>query len=223
MWPRRRLVVLSSADVYRAYESRDAGDVTDAMPLDEESPVRSGRHPYRGRIPGMDDYEKLDVEAEYLARNATVLRLAFVYGPFDAQRREDFILRRVRAKRSRIPIGSGTWLLSRLFVDDAARAIRLTAEAQDVGGEVFNVAETKGPHCTTVGTADPRARQVPTRSWFASRTGAGRGPAAHRGDRAADADRRDEAAAAARVDRHAGRGGGTGLGGVAPGQPAGGG
>lgn len=140
-----RLVVLSSADVYRAYASRDRGAVTDPVPLDESAPLREERYPYRGRMPGMDDYEKLDVEEAYLRRDATVLRLGFVYGPHDQQRREEFILRRVRAGRRQIPIGAGNWLVSRLFVEDAARAIRLSAEAGDIGGEVFNVGELKSP------------------------------------------------------------------------------
>ena len=37
----RRLVVLSSMDVYRAYGSLHAGAVSDAVPLDETSPVRT--------------------------------------------------------------------------------------------------------------------------------------------------------------------------------------
>lgn len=49
-----RLVVLSSMDTYRAYGSLHAGVVTDAVPLDENSPVRSERYPYRGSVPGMD-------------------------------------------------------------------------------------------------------------------------------------------------------------------------
>lgn len=146
IWPRQtRLVVLSSADVYRAYEVRDTGRVSEPMPLDEESPVREGRYPYRGKIAGMDAYEKLDVEAAYLEREAAVLRLGSVYGPGDPQRREEFILRRVRSDRQRIPIGAGTWPLSRLYVEDCAQAVRLAVEAEDIGGEVFNVAESKSP------------------------------------------------------------------------------
>ena len=39
----------------------------------------------------------------------TALRLSMIYGEHDGQRREEFILRRVRAWR-RIPIGAGTSL-----------------------------------------------------------------------------------------------------------------
>src|SRR6266487_3112663 len=43
-----RLLVLSSMDVYRAFGSLLAGTETDALPLDETSPVRGRRYPYRG-------------------------------------------------------------------------------------------------------------------------------------------------------------------------------
>src|SRR5688572_27127413 len=96
----RRLVVLSSMDTYRAYGSLHAGVVTDAVPLDETSPVRPERYPYRGQMPGMDDYEKLEVEERWLARRATVCRLPMVIGEHDYQRRQEPVLRRVRAGRT---------------------------------------------------------------------------------------------------------------------------
>jgi UDP-glucose 4-epimerase len=65
-------------------------------------------------------YEKLDVEEAYLARAATVCRLPAVYGERDHQRREEPILRRVRAGRARIPAGSGGWLWTRGYVRDVA-------------------------------------------------------------------------------------------------------
>ncbi|HVM09021.1 MAG TPA: NAD-dependent epimerase/dehydratase family protein [Acidimicrobiales bacterium] len=144
-----RLAVLSSMDTYRAYGALHAGTVTDALPLDETSPVRTGdqRYPYRGQIPGMDDYEKLDVEERWLGRGGTVLRLPMTYGERDYQRREEFILRRVRAGRERIPIGAGNALFTHGYVGDVARGVRLALEADrtDVGGEIFNLGETRTP------------------------------------------------------------------------------
>lgn len=147
VWPPgARLVLLSSCDVYRAYASRDAGLVTDTVPIDEAAPVREQRYPYRGSgRAGFDDYEKLDVEAPYLARGATVLRLGFIYGPHDPQRREEFILSRVRAGRERIPTGAANWALSRGFVDDCGEAVRLAVETPSVEGEIFNITEARGP------------------------------------------------------------------------------
>jgi len=73
--------------------------VTDAVPLTEESPLRAGPPPDRSYVmEGYDydptEYEKLDVEAAYLARGAVVCRLLpMVYGPYDYKHREDFVTR----------------------------------------------------------------------------------------------------------------------------------
>ncbi len=137
-----RIVVLSSMDVYRAYGSLMAGTESDPVPLTEDSPVREQRYPYRGQREGMDDYDKLDVEETYLARGATILRLPMVHGAHDRQRREEFILRRVRGKRQRIPFGAGSWLTCRSYVGDVATAIELALSNRNVAGQIFNIAET---------------------------------------------------------------------------------
>ncbi len=91
-----------------------------------------------------DDYDKLDVEPAYLARGGTVLRLAMIYGPHDPQRREELVLRRVRAGRTRIPIGPAATLLTRLHVDDTARAILAALDQPSVAaGQVFNIGEAQ--------------------------------------------------------------------------------
>ncbi len=137
-----RRVVISSVDVYRAFGALHVDGETDPVPLDEDSPVRPERYPYRGKMPGMDDYDKLDVEDVYLPRGATVLRLPMVYGEHDYQRREEFLLRRLRAGRKRIPFGAGTWLTCRGYVRDVARAVRL-ALTKPVEGQVMNVCEDR--------------------------------------------------------------------------------
>jgi UDP-glucose 4-epimerase len=153
-----RLVVLSSMDTYRAYAGLHAGVASDEVPVDETSPVRGEdqRYPYRGQIANMDDYEKLDVESRWLARGGVALRLPMTYGEHDGQRREEFILRRVRAGRTRIPIGAGNALLTHGYVGDVARGVRLVLEAgdADVAGEVFNFGETRTP------TVALRARNI---------------------------------------------------------------
>jgi nucleoside-diphosphate-sugar epimerase len=138
-----RLVVISSVDVYRAFGAVNDDRETDPVPLDEESPVRPTRYPYRGRAPGMDDYDKLDVEDVYLARGATSFRLPMVYGEHDYQLREEYILRRVRAGRPRIPFGSGQWLAARGYVRDIARGIRLSLGVPQAVGEVMNLCEDR--------------------------------------------------------------------------------
>lgn len=136
------VVVLSSMDVYEAYADLLAGKSDRAVPLDENSPVRTERYPFRGQGGLMDDYEKLDVEDVYLARGATVCRLPMVFGPRDGQRREEFVLRRVRAGRDRIPFGSGDWLWSRIHVADIATAVRAVVERGGLRGEVLNLNST---------------------------------------------------------------------------------
>jgi nucleoside-diphosphate-sugar epimerase len=141
-----RLLVVSSMDVYRAYGAVLAGTETDPLPVDETSPVRPERFPYRGRShpsPDADTYEKLDVEAAYLAREATVCRLPMVYGERDHQRREEPILRRVRAGRGRIPAGSGTWLWTRGYVRDVAAGICLALESEACVAEILNLGEAR--------------------------------------------------------------------------------
>jgi nucleoside-diphosphate-sugar epimerase len=138
-----RLAVLSSVDVYRAFGSVLDGTETDPVPLDEDSPVRGEdrRHLYRGQRDDLRDYEKLDLEPLYLGRGAVVLRLPMVYGAHDYQRREEFVLRRVRAGRTRIPIGAGTWLSCRGYVRDMAKGVWQAVESERAAGQVFNLAE----------------------------------------------------------------------------------
>ena len=138
-----RLAVISSMDVYRAFGALNDDVETDPVPLDEESPLRTNRYPYKGKREGMDDYDKLDVEEVYLPRGATSLRLPMVYGERDYQRREEFILRRVRAGRMRIPIGAGMWLACRAYVRDVARGARLTLESPAAAGDVLNLCEDR--------------------------------------------------------------------------------
>jgi nucleoside-diphosphate-sugar epimerase len=138
-----RLVVVSSMDVYRAFGAVNLGTETDPVPIDEDSPVRSERYPYRHLVPDRYDYDKLDVEDVYLPRGATSLRLPMVYGERDYQRREEYILRRVRAGRTRIPVGAGKWLACRGYVRDLARGIRLTLESDVARGEALNLCEDR--------------------------------------------------------------------------------
>lgn len=136
-----RMLALSSMDVYGAFGAVHADAESDPLPLDESSPVRSERYLYRGKIPGMDDYEKLEVEERFLWRGATIIRLPMVYGEHDPQRREEPILRRLRAGRTRIPVGAANWLWTRGYVGELARGVRLALENEAAAGEIFNLGE----------------------------------------------------------------------------------
>lgn len=141
--PDVHLVLLSSIDVYRAYELLLAGQGGEPVPMTEESPVRVGRYPLRDLLPGLGEhYDKLDVEPSYLARGGTVLRLSMIYGEHDGQRREEFVLRRVRAGRRRIPFGAGTSLDTRCYVGDVASAVLAALDRPAAAsGQVFNVGD----------------------------------------------------------------------------------
>lgn len=86
----RRVVAVSSGDVYRAYDrvtGRDPG-LPDPVPLDENAPLREKLYPYKGE--GAEEYEKILVEEvvmEESGLSGTVLRLPAVYGPGDHQHR----------------------------------------------------------------------------------------------------------------------------------------
>jgi nucleoside-diphosphate-sugar epimerase len=138
-----RLVVVSSIDVYRAFGALNEDRETDPVPLDETSAVRPTRYPYRDLMPGMEQYDKLDVEEVYLPRGATSVRLPMVYGEHDYQLREEFILRRVRAGRARIPFGSGMWLHCSGYVRDIARGVHLVLKTPAAMGHVLNLCEDR--------------------------------------------------------------------------------
>jgi len=75
-------------------------------------------------------------------RGGTALRLAMIYGEHDGQRREEFILRRIRAGRRRIPFGPGNNLNTRGYVGDVATAVLAALDAPAAAaGEVFNVGD----------------------------------------------------------------------------------
>jgi nucleoside-diphosphate-sugar epimerase len=126
-------------DVYRAFGSLRGGQETDPLPLDEESPVRESRYPYPDAQP---NYDKLDVEDIYGPAGACVLRLPMVYGEREKLRRQEWVLRRIRAGRRRMPIREGaTWLTCREYLRDVARAMRMAMEGRLAG--VYNVCDAR--------------------------------------------------------------------------------
>jgi len=135
--PGIRLVALSSCDVYRACEALRGGAQTDAVPLTEESALRATRH-----IEG-PQWENLEIEEAYLAAGATVLRLGAVYGEHDYQRRFEPVLRRVRAGRGQLPVGTGSFLFSRVYAGDVAQAVLAVLASPRSAGECLNIVEAR--------------------------------------------------------------------------------
>ena len=105
------------------------------MPLTEESPLRTTLH-----IEG-PQWENLEIEEAYLSAGATILRLGAVYGEHDYQRRFEPVLRRVRAGRRQLPVGTGSFLFSRVYAGDVAQAVLATVTSARSAGECLNIAE----------------------------------------------------------------------------------
>jgi nucleoside-diphosphate-sugar epimerase len=144
----RRVVAVSSIDATKAYGvlHRTEPGPPVRVPFDENTPVRNALYPYRGKFPGLDDYDKIPVERECLAHPALpacVLRLPMVYGPGDRQRRLRAYVRRFDAGRPALllPAGLARWRGSRGYVENVAAAIALAALDPRADGRTYHVAE----------------------------------------------------------------------------------
>jgi nucleoside-diphosphate-sugar epimerase len=148
----RRTVVISSADVYRAYGrflGTEPGPV-ETTPLTEDAPLRSVLFPYRQRSQGPDDlfysYDKIPVERLFLGNPelpGTVLRLPMVHGPGDPYRRLSPYLKRMGDRRPFIVLDEAMarWKCPRGYVEDVAATIVKAVEDDRATGRVYNVAE----------------------------------------------------------------------------------
>lgn len=152
----RRVVALSSIDVYRAYgvlHGIEPGPA-DPAPLSEDAPLREKLYPYRGERPRppddpqrwQDTYEKRLVEQVVMSDPAlpgTILRLPFVYGPRDYQHRSFPFLKRMDDGRPAILMDEArasfraTWG----YVENVADAIVLTITDERAVGRTYNVGE----------------------------------------------------------------------------------
>lgn len=148
----RRLVAISSADVYRAYGRLlrlEAGEA-DPIPSNEDAPLREVLYPHRTHAEGPDDfkyhYEKILVERVVLndaELPGTVLRLPAVYGPNDPQHRLLGYLRRMNDKRTAILLDEGLarWRWTRGYVENVADAIAVAVTDERAANRVYNVGE----------------------------------------------------------------------------------
>ena len=146
----RRVVAVSSQDVYRAYDrvtGRDPGP-PDPVPLTEDAPLREKLYPYERE--GVEDYEKILVEKVVMRTPGlpgTVLRLPAVYGPGDYQHRLFDYLKRMDDGRPAILLGEGmaAWRWTHGYVEDVASALALATTDERVAGRVYNVGEADPP------------------------------------------------------------------------------
>lgn len=151
----RRMVALSSGDVYRAY-GRILGTEPgppEPIPLAEDAPLRSVHFPYRPTAAGPSDwtynYEKILAEGALRSGRlpATVLRLPAVYGPGDPYHRFRPYIRRMADKRPAILLESAqsSWRWSHSYVENVAEAIVRAVVDERAAGKVYNVSEEEVP------------------------------------------------------------------------------
>ncbi len=151
----RRVVALSSGDVYRAYgivRGTEEGP-PDPAPLAEDAPLRAKLYPYRGGPSGPydpDTYEKILVERE-VARHAdlpaTILRLPVVYGPGDDLHRFFPTVKRIDDGRPAILLEKrlAGWRWTHGYVENVAHAIALAVDRETAAGKIYNVGEASTP------------------------------------------------------------------------------
>jgi nucleoside-diphosphate-sugar epimerase len=151
----RRLVALSSGDVYRAY-GRLLGTEPgppDPVPIDENAPLRETLYPYRHTASGPSDwtyhYEKILAERAVLGSRlpTTVLRLPAVYGPGDPYRRFRPYIKRMDDRRPAIVLeeAQASWRWTHGYVEDVAQAIALAVADDRAAGQVYNLGEAAVP------------------------------------------------------------------------------
>jgi nucleoside-diphosphate-sugar epimerase len=153
----RRLVVLSSGDVYRAYgrfSGLEPGPAERGL-LTEDSPLRSVLYPYRAQAKSQDElnyfYDKILVERHVLGQAllpATVIRLPKVYGPGG-----NADLATIYGYRNR----SG-WRWTHGYVENVAAAVVLAALHPAAANRVYNVGEAYTP------TVAERLKHLPSSS-----------------------------------------------------------
>jgi nucleoside-diphosphate-sugar epimerase len=149
----RRVVVISSADVYRAYGHllRLETGVPGPVPLDEDAPLRESLYPHRAQAEGKDDYkyyyDKTLVERVVMNDAdlpATVLRLPATYGAGDPQHRLFGYLKRMDDGRSTIMLeeNQARWRWTRGYVENVAESIVLAVTNERAANRIYNVGET---------------------------------------------------------------------------------
>ncbi len=152
-----RLVIVSSADVYRAYGRlhRTEPGPADPVPLGENAPLRERLYPYRVEPPRRkddadrwrDDYDKILIERLVMnspEMTGTVVRLPMVYGPGDPQHRFFDPVKRMSDLREYILLEErhARWCCSWGYVENVADAIAIAATNQRAASRIYNVCET---------------------------------------------------------------------------------
>jgi len=140
----RRVVAISSQDVYRAFGRfwRTEPGPPDPVPLTEDSPLRE-KLSARGL-----DYNKTAVERALIERKdlrATILRLPAIHGKGDHMHRLFSYIKRMDYQRPFILLSedAARWQWARGYVEDMAHAIVLAVTDERAAGRIYNVAYEK--------------------------------------------------------------------------------
>jgi nucleoside-diphosphate-sugar epimerase len=147
----KRIVALSSADVYQAYGrliGLEKGNFTKEA-IKEDSPLRSIHFPYRNAVKDEKDwryhYDKILIEKYYMELSslpATILRLPMIYGPNDRQHRLWPYLQLINQNQTiSLDPREADWRTCRGFVENVAHAITLAANNDKAANQIYNVAE----------------------------------------------------------------------------------
>jgi len=160
----RRVVAISSMDVYRAYGiilGKESG--TQEVPLTEDSALRSSLYlvkdmPKRPlNVP--PDYEKIVVERVVMSSelSGTIVRLPMVYGKNDPLNRLSPYLKRMDDSRDAIIFLDiiAKWRGSYGYVENIGYAIALAVINEKAAGRIYHVAEpetlSEGERVTKIG------------------------------------------------------------------------
>jgi nucleoside-diphosphate-sugar epimerase len=137
----RRIVVLSSMDVYRAYgiiKKLESSNLI-TVPMNENAPKRTKYYPHGGET------EKILVENAVMNNPnlpGTILRLPMVYGPGDPYRLFNY-LKRMIDDRPYILVDSerAKWRGTRGYVENVAEAIVAALTNDTAINRIYNVGE----------------------------------------------------------------------------------
>lgn len=153
----RRVVAISSGDVYRAMavlQRLDEGPLQ-PVPLKEDSEMRAISQTYtpealamiRTVFPWVDsEYDKVQVERAIVSNPelpATIVRLPMVYGPGDPLHRFFPALKRMLDHRPAILLerSFANWRPCRGYVENTAHAIALAATSEQATGQTYHVSD----------------------------------------------------------------------------------
>jgi len=176
----RRVVAISSMDVYRAWgvlQGTEPGPL-EPLPITEDSPLRTVRQAYPPETVKMlqgvfswvnEHYDKIAVEEEITKDSTipgTILRLPMVYGPGDPLHRFFPLLKRVADGRSSILLSDdfAAWRPPRGYVENVAHAIALAATSDRAAGRIYNVCEE--PTLSELACQERIARELEWRGKF---------------------------------------------------------